>query len=90
MAVVQTNVKRMLAFSSVSHAGLHPHRRRGRGAHVPANPTPVTGCPSALLYLLLYSALVIGTFAVVTMVSPYRRRRHRPCRRSVVLASRTL
>jgi NADH-quinone oxidoreductase subunit N len=66
MAVVQTNVKRMLAFSSISHAGfilvgveaaLHS---RGPGSE---------GVSSSLLYLMVYAVLVTGTFGVVTAVS---------------------
>ena len=68
MAVVQTNVKRMLAFSSVSHAGFILIGVEA-AAHRAGQPDAGDGVPSALLYLMLYSALVIGTFAVVTMVS---------------------
>jgi NADH-quinone oxidoreductase subunit N len=68
MAVVQTNVKRMLAFSSVSHAGFILIGVEA-AAHRAGQPDAGDGVPSALLYLLLYSVLVIGTFAVVTMVS---------------------
>ena len=67
MAVVQTNVKRMLAFSSVSHAGFILIGVEA-AAHRAGQPDAGDGVPSALLYLLLYSVLVIGTFAVVTMV----------------------
>jgi NADH-quinone oxidoreductase subunit N len=67
MAVVQTNVKRMLAFSSVSHAGFILIGVEA-AAHRAGQPDSGDGVPSALLYLLLYSVLVIGTFAVVTMV----------------------
>jgi NADH-quinone oxidoreductase subunit N len=65
LAVVQTNVKRMLAYSSISHAGFiligveaagHPGGSIG------------SGMPSAWLYLLVYSVLVAGTFAIVTIV----------------------
>lgn len=68
MAVVQTNVKRMLAFSSISHAGyilvgveaaVHDH----------AAGLAATGVSSVMLYLLVYAVLVMGTFGVVTAVS---------------------
>ena len=65
LAVVQTNVKRMLAYSSISHAGfiLVGVEAAGYGSgHV----RPGRGVPSVVLYLLLYAVLVIGTFAVVT------------------------
>jgi len=68
VAVVQTDVKRMLAYSSISHAGfiLVGVEAAGHGAGE-ADPGP--GVPSVVLYLILYSVLVIGSFAVVTVVS---------------------
>ncbi len=68
MAVVQTNVKRMLAFSSVSHAGFILIGVEA-AAHRAGQADSGNGVSSALLYMLLYSVLVIGTFAVVTIVS---------------------
>jgi NADH-quinone oxidoreductase subunit N len=67
MAVVQTNVKRMLAFSSVSHAGFILIGVEA-ASHRAGDPDLGDGVPAALLYMLLYAALVIGTFAVVTVV----------------------
>jgi NADH-quinone oxidoreductase subunit N len=67
MAVVQTNVKRMLAFSSVSHAGFILIGVEA-ASHRAGEPDLGNGVPAALLYMVLYSALVIGTFAVVTVV----------------------
>jgi NADH-quinone oxidoreductase subunit N len=67
MAVVQTNVKRMLAFSSINHAGFILVGVEA-AAHTAGSSSPGDGVPSALLYLLLYAALVTGTFAVVTLV----------------------
>ncbi len=67
LAVVQTNVKRMLAYSSISHAGFilvgveasgHTAGQAGRGL----------GISSSLLYMMLYSVLVLGTFAVIAVV----------------------
>ena len=67
MAVVQTNVKRMLAFSSISHAGfmLVGVEAAAHTAGVPGN----DGRSAVLLYTLIYAVLVIGTFSVVTAVS---------------------
>ena len=59
LAVVQTNVKRMLAYSSISHAGFI------LVGVVAANERGVGG---ALFYLLTYGILVIGTFGVVTLI----------------------
>ena len=68
LAVVQDNVKRMLAYSSISHAGfiLVGVEAAGHGA---GDPVPGPGVPAVVLYLILYSVLVIGSFAVVTIVS---------------------
>jgi NADH-quinone oxidoreductase subunit N len=67
MAVVQTNVKRMLAFSSISHAGfilVGVEAAAHHGGPSLAN----NGVSSVLLYLLVYTVLVAGTFGVITAV----------------------
>ena len=63
MAVVQTNVKRMLAFSSVTHAGFVLVGVEA-AAHADGN-----GLQSSIAYLFLYTVLVIGSFAVVSVVA---------------------
>jgi NADH-quinone oxidoreductase subunit N len=67
LAVVQTNVKRMLAYSSISHAGfiLVAVDAAGRLGHDGDN----RGVAAALFYLLAYAVMVLGTFGVVTLVS---------------------
>lgn len=67
MAVVQTNVKRMLAFSSISHAGFVLVGVEA-ATHDTTRLAPGDGVPSSMLYLMLYAVLVIGAFAVVTVV----------------------
>ncbi|MGB0114825.1 MAG: NADH-quinone oxidoreductase subunit N [Ilumatobacteraceae bacterium] len=67
-AVVQGNVKRMLAYSSVSHAGFILVGVEA-AAHHAGEADPGPGVPAVGLYLLLYSVLVIGSFAVVTVVA---------------------
>ncbi len=64
MAVVQTDVKRMLAYSSISHAGFIM-----MGIEAAGHAGDEDGVPSVLLYLVIYSVLVIGTFTVVSLVS---------------------
>jgi NADH-quinone oxidoreductase subunit N len=59
MAVVQTDVKRMLAYSSISHAG---YILVGLQA---ANDRGIAG---SLFYLLAYTFMVIGSFAIATVV----------------------
>ena len=58
-AVVQTNVKRMLAYSSVSHAGF---------ILVGVTAATVKGTSGSLFYLMAYAVMVLGTFGVVTLV----------------------
>ncbi len=64
-AVVQTNVKRMLAYSSISHAGFILVGVEAAGH---AGATDGSGVPSAMVYVLLYAVLVLGTFGVVSLV----------------------
>ena len=59
MAVTQTDVKRMLAYSSIAHAGFI------LTALVAANSD---GVSSVLFYLAAYGVSTVGAFAVVTLV----------------------
>jgi NADH-quinone oxidoreductase subunit N len=59
LAIVQSNVKRMMAYSSISHAGF---------LLVGVQVGTVDGISASLLYLLVYAFMVIGTFAVITVV----------------------
>jgi NADH-quinone oxidoreductase subunit N len=67
LAVVQTNVKRMLAYSSISHAGfiLVAVEAAGQLGDNGDN----RGVAAALFYLLAYAVMVLGTFGVVTLIS---------------------
>ena len=67
LAVVQTNVKRMLAYSSISHAGfmLVGLEAAGRVSSAGAS----QGTSAVLIYVMLYSVLVVGTFAVTAIVA---------------------
>ena len=66
LAVVQTNVKRMMAYSSIAHAGFMLVGTYVAGDGDPAN--ALMGGSSVLFYLFAYSILVIGTFATVTVM----------------------
>jgi NADH-quinone oxidoreductase subunit N len=68
LAIVQSDVKRILAYSSISHAGfiLVGVEAAGHGA---GERIQGDGMPSVVTYLLLYSVLTIGTFAVVALVA---------------------
>lgn len=68
LAVVQTDVKRMLAYSSVSHAGFLLVGVEAAG-HTAGEADPGLGIASVQLYLLLYAVLVIGSFGIVTVVA---------------------
>jgi NADH-quinone oxidoreductase subunit N len=67
VALTQTNVKRMLAYSSIAHTG---YIMAGLAAYAAA-PTPETaaqGIQSVLFYLFGYAIMNIAAFAVVAML----------------------
>src|SRR5581483_4962650 len=66
VAIVQTNIKRMLAYSSIAHAGyaLIGLVAAGRAA----DGTGATGLASVMLYLAVYAFMTLGAFAVVAML----------------------
>jgi NADH-quinone oxidoreductase subunit N len=68
LAVVQTDVKRMLAYSSISHAGFVLVGVEA-AAHRAGEVDSGLGVPSALVYLLAYAVMVAGTFGVVALVA---------------------
>jgi NADH-quinone oxidoreductase subunit N len=59
IALVQHNVKRLLAYSSIAHVG---YMLMGLAAGVPAGGAPV------LYYLLIYSFATIGAFGVILLL----------------------
>ncbi|MEO7837307.1 MAG: NADH-quinone oxidoreductase subunit N, partial [Acidimicrobiales bacterium] len=59
LAVVQTDVKRMLAYSSISHAGY---------VLIGLQAGTANGIAGSLFYLLAYTFLVLGSFAIITVV----------------------
>jgi NADH-quinone oxidoreductase subunit N len=59
LAIVQTDVKRMLAYSSISHAGY---------ILVGLEAATARGLAGSLFYLLAYTFMVMGSFAIVTLV----------------------
>jgi len=67
VALVQQDVKRMLAYSSISHAGY---------VLIGVQAGTVKGVASALFYLLTYTFMVVGSFAVVTVVGRKGDRHH--------------
>jgi NADH-quinone oxidoreductase subunit N len=61
-ALRQENVKRMLAYSSIAHAGYLLAAFAGLGS---------SGISAAIFYTAAYAAMNIGVFTVVTLVSGY-------------------
>ena len=60
VAVAQTNIKRMLAYSSIAHAGY---------VAVAFTAGTELGVAAAMFYLLAYSVMTLGAFAIVTILS---------------------
>ncbi|MCP4435384.1 MAG: NADH-quinone oxidoreductase subunit N [Actinomycetia bacterium] len=59
LAIVQTNVKRLLAYSSISHAGF---------ILLGVSAASDAGTSAALFYVLVYTFMVAGSFGVVTLI----------------------
>jgi NADH-quinone oxidoreductase subunit N len=59
LAIVQRDVKRMLAYSSINHAGFILMGLQAATAQ---------GVSASLYYLFVYTFMVIGTFAIVTVL----------------------
>ena len=66
-ALVQTNVKRMLAYSSISHAGF---------VLIGVQVATRSGTSAALFYLLVYAFMAIGAFGVIGAVARKGDARH--------------
>jgi NADH-quinone oxidoreductase subunit N len=64
LAVMQTDVKRMMAYSSISHAGFILIGLEAAG-HGTDNTKGVTG---AVFYLIAYTFIVLGSFTVISIV----------------------
>ncbi len=59
VAIVQTNVKRMMAYSSISHAGF---------ILVAVEAASGRGIQAVLFYLAAYTFMIAGTFTVITVI----------------------
>ena len=59
LAVVQTNVKRMLAYSSINHAGF---------ILIGVEAASSRGTAATLFYLAAYTVMTIGSFGIVTLI----------------------
>lgn len=67
-ALVQTNVKRMLAYSSIAHAGYALVGFIAAGATADASDRQAA-IASVVFYLLAYGVMNLGAFAVVTVIA---------------------
>ena len=67
VSISQTDVKRMLAYSSIAHAGFVLVGLAGAYAGT-AGSTRITSVSSILFYLAVYGIASIGAFAIVTVV----------------------
>ena len=68
VAVVQTNVKRMLAYSSIAHAGYALIGLVVAGSVANGDPLVSLGVSSVMLYLAIYSFMTLGAFAIVALL----------------------
>jgi len=62
LAIAQTNLKRMLAYSSIAHVG---YTLLG----VLAGPFSTEGYSAAMFYIVTYVLVVVGAFAIITLMS---------------------
>jgi NADH-quinone oxidoreductase subunit N len=65
LALSQTNIKRMLAYSSIAHAG---YALVGLAAATAQPAVAVDGAASVMLYVLIYAVMNMGAFGVVIML----------------------
>jgi NADH-quinone oxidoreductase subunit N len=68
LALLQDNVKRLLAYSSVAHAG-YMLVGLAVAPKLLANPDAVGGVESLLFYLVAYGGMTVGAFAVLHYLS---------------------
>ncbi len=64
-ALKQSNIKRMLAYSSIAHAGY---------LLVAFASLPASGIPSAMFYTAAYAAMNVGAFAIISHIGNYGER----------------
>ena len=68
IAITQTDVKRMLAYSSIAHAGFLLTGFVGAHQGIEIAGDEITSLQAVLFYLVAYGFTTIGAFAVVTVV----------------------
>jgi NADH-quinone oxidoreductase subunit N len=65
-ALTQTNTKRLLAYSSIAHVGYMLLALVAMGTSQPGSPGFLDGFKGILIYLLVYTFMNLGAFAVIT------------------------
>ena len=65
-ALTQTNTKRLLAYSSIAHVGYMLLAFVAMGTSAPNSPAFIDGFKGILVYLLVYTFMNLGAFAVIT------------------------
>jgi len=65
-ALTQTNTKRLLAYSSIAHVGYMLLAFVAMGTSQPGSPGFSDGFKGILIYLLVYTFMNLGAFAVIT------------------------
>ena len=65
-ALTQTNTKRLLAYSSIAHVGYMLLALVALGSSLPGSPAFWDGLKGILIYLLVYTFMNLGAFAVIT------------------------
>jgi NADH-quinone oxidoreductase subunit N len=68
VAIVQTNIKRMLAYSSIANAGYALIGAVVAGYVPAARDAQAFGLSSVMLYLAIYAFMTLGAFAVIAML----------------------
>jgi len=68
VAIVQTNIKRMLAYSSIAHAGYALIGMVVAGQVAAEGAVRSLGLASVMLYLAVYAFMTLGAFTVVAML----------------------
>ncbi len=68
LAIAQTDVKRMLAYSSIAHTGFLLTGVLGLSAVTDRVPGEITSLQAVLFYLVTYGFLTLGAFALVSIV----------------------
>ncbi len=64
-ALTQTNTKRLLAYSSIAHVGYMLLAFVAMGTSLPGSPAFFDGFKGILIYLLVYTFMNLGAFAVI-------------------------